>query len=435
MLMLHNACSYVYLLLYVLFWAVTCYRYYRTVKFTTGLLIILSYLSYGILAYFLYDNEYYGNNYNDLRLFPFIYLYVLLYIFLLPIFKYERRNVIFINIPSNRIINIFLIVYGFSSLVVLPNTLSSLKEGLTILFLDSYGGTELYITAKENHTVREAGVAGVYGLFAIIHNIFGDVVLFLISYYLTIKNKNKYLLFFLAVVVIADLLYPLSKGGRTDFVMKFFAIIMAISIFYPFYSKQIKLLVKRTSIILSLIIFIPFMAMTISRFGERDGGTSGGMLLYIAQAPLNFNNYAMDNGGIRNGDRTMNLFKQLAGMNPPKDIGEVRLKYSHHKMDDSIFSTYVGDFVLDFGPICTFLIFIFISIFFFNKIKITNKTVPFHSLLIIYFIACVAMQGGMYLFNYSFMYNLNILAFICTYWLFVVVARTEKCKKYITRDI
>lgn len=432
--MSHNVNSYIYIFIYIILWAVTYYRYYRKVRFTTGTIIMLSYLIYAVLAYFLYDNPYYGSKYKELTLFPFIYLYGMLYIFLVPIIKYEKSYVMYLKPPSNRIVKVFIGVYTICSLITLPNTIASLKEGLTILFLDSYGGTELYLTAQENATARVAGIAGVYGLFAIVHNIFGDVALFVISYYLTFKNKNKYLLLLLAVVLIADLLYPLSKGGRTDFIMKIFAIIMALSIFYPYYSQQMKHTIKKVFIVMAIIISIPFMALTISRFGDRDGGTSGGMLAYVAQAPLNFNNNALDNGGKRNGDRTINYFKQLAGMNPPNTIGDVRIKYSNHKMNDSVFSTYVGDFVLDFGPLAAVVIFIFLSSIFYRNIRIRKKTISFHSLIIIYFVACVAMQGGMYLFYYSFMYNLNILAIMFTYILFYIDSINQKCGHYLVRN-
>lgn len=433
-LMLHNISSYVYLLIYILLWVITFYRYYRKVKLTTGSIIILSYLIYGVLAFFLYENTYHGRDFKELTLFPFIYLFVMLYIFLIPIYKYER-NVIYVKTPSNRIVTVFIVVYGVCSLVTLPNTIFSLREGLTILFLDSYGGNELYRLAKENATARESGVAGFYGLFSIVHNIFNDIAIFMAFYYLTFKKKKKFLLLLLAIVFIADFLYPLSKGARTDVVMKFFTLIVSVFIFYPFYSEKLKNSVRKIFVIITLIVSLPFMALTISRFGEREEGTGGAMLRYLAQAPLNFNNYALDNGGIRNGDRTINLFKQLAGMTPPKDIGEVRSKYSHHKMNDGIFSTYVGDFVLDYGSVGAFIIFVIVTSIFYSKVKISNKTISFHSLLVVFFIACIAMHGGMYLFFYSFMHNLQIMAFLFMYFLLYVDSYNKKNRRYLVRDV
>lgn len=175
------------------------------------------------------------------------------------------------------------------------------------------------------------------------------------------------------------------------------------------------------------------MALTISRFGERDEGTGGAMLRYIAQAPLNFNNYALDNGGIRYGDRTINLFKQFAGMNPPESVTDVRYKYYHHKMNDGIFSTHVGDFVLDFGPIGAVVIFIFLSSIFYSKVKIKNETISFRSLLTVFFVSCMAIHGGMYLFFYSFMRNLLIMAYVFMYFLLYIDSYYNKNDRYLVR--
>lgn len=432
--MLHDINSNFFLLIYILLWLVTCYKYYHKVKITTGFIIIVSYLFYGVLAFFLYNDKYYGSDYSSLELLPFIYLYAMLYIFLIPVYKYEKSDIMFVSIPNNKIVKIFLLFYAISSLVVLPNTIASLKEGLVILLLDSAGGTDLYRMAQENYTVRTSGVSGLYGLFAIIHNSCSDIAIFMAFYYLTIKNKNRYLLLILIVVFISDFLYPLSKGSRTDVVMKFFSLIVAISLFFPYYSERLRVRVKKLLIFFLMIISIPFMALTISRFSFREGGTMGGMLAYIAQSPLNFNINALDNGGIRYGDRTFNLFKQILGMNPPNDIGEVRTKYYQLNMDDSIFSTFIGDFVLDFGPIGAIVILALLSFFCYKLIKISQKTTSFHSLLIVYFVACVAMHGGMYLFNYSFMGNLTILAFMFTYFVFYWNSYNRKHKQLLQKN-
>lgn len=429
--MIHDISSYLYLAIYVLLWVIVCYRHYKKVKFSSGLVVILSYLIYGILALILYSDEYLGNNFTDLKLFPFIYLFGMSYMFLLPVFKYERADIVRVSIPSRKIVLLFLIIYSFCTLIILPNTISSLQEGITTLLLDESGGIDLYQDASGSYVKRASGVSGLYGLVSIIYNIFSDIAKFLFFYYLTLKNKNKFLIIIFCVVFIVDLIYPMSKGGRTDVIMNLYSLIMAGTLFYPFYSEKMKKRLSKSLILLLVIVSIPFMALTISRFGETESGTSGGMLSYAGQAPLNFNMYALDAGGIRNGDRTINLFKQFIFNDVPEDVIEVRLKYSHLKMNDSVFSSYVGDFVLDYGPLGAFLIFVFASVLLYNKIRICNKTISFQSLFIIYFILCVAMQGGMYLFYYSFMGNLTILAFLFMSLILYIDSSVRYKKDYI----
>lgn len=422
----HDTTSYVYLIIYVLLWLIVCYNYYKKVKLSSGFVVVTSYLVYGIFAYLLYSDYFLGGSYRELKLFPFLYLFAMMYIFLLPVFKYEKANVLQIKRPNNQLIQLFLTAYGICALVMLPNILSSLQEGITLLLLDSEGGTELYESAHENYVKRSAGVSGIYGLFSIFYNTFSDVAKFFFFYYLTVGNKKKILILLFCVVLVIDLLYPISQGGRTDVVMNLFSMVMALMLFYPFYSTRVQKVTKSMSVILLTIVAIPFMALTISRFGEKDSGTSGGILMYAGQAPLNFNINALDAGGIRNGDRTINLFKQFVFDNIPEDVDEVRAKYQHLKMDDSVFSTYVGDFVLDYGPIGAFVIFVCLSLLLSGKVRIVNRTISFKALLLVYFVLCVAMQGGMYLFYYSFLENLNIMAFIFTYIVLSVYSNPRK---------
>lgn len=429
--MIHDITSYIYLLIYILLWFFVCYKHYKKAKFSSGTIVILSYLIYGILALLLYSNKYFGRSYDELKLFPFIYLFVMLYIFLLPVFKYEKSSITRVCIPSNILVQTFLLIYSFSAIVTIPESMGSLREGISLLLSDSSGGSELYNEAYNNYVVREKGISGVFGLISIIYNTFSDIAKFMFFYYLTLNNKKKIFLILFCIVFIVDVLYPLSQGGRTPAVMNIFSILMAGTLFYPFYSCKIKKIVKKCSLILLIIVSIPFMALTISRFGEREYGTSGGMLSYAGQAPLNFNTKSLDAGGIRNGDRTINLFKQFLFNDVPRDVSEVRAKYRNLKINDSIFSTYVGDFVLDYGPIGAFIIFLLLFIWFNKSIRIYNNTIPFYSLLLIYFILCIAMQGGMYLFYYAFMNNIKIIALIFMYVIFYIDYNSRKTHNYL----
>ena len=67
-----------------------------------------------------------------------------------------------------------------------------------------------------------------------------------------------------------------------------------------------------------------------------------------------------------------------------------------------------------------FIIFLLLFLCFNKSIRIYNKTIHFYSLLLVYFILCVAMQGGMYLFYYSYMNNLRIIALIFMYIIFYI---------------
>lgn len=75
-----------------------------------------------------------------------------------------------------------------------------------------------------------------------------------------------------------------------------------------------------------------------SRFGKEQAGVGGFINWYVGQGSLYFNNNGLDAGGIRYGDRTINLFKRIIDPDTPKNFVERRDKYHNLELDD-YFST------------------------------------------------------------------------------------------------
>ena len=123
----------------------------------------------------------------------------------------------------------------------------------------------------------------------------------------------------------------------------------------------------------------------------------------------------MDAGGIRYGDRTLNLFKRLIDPSTPKNFIERRDKYHNLEIDDYYFTTFVGDFCLDFGPIVTVFIFVIFNLWVISQIRPRDGTLKLHQLLLIYFAMCICMQGGMTLFAFSDTGNLKMIILILLY--------------------
>lgn len=162
--------------------------------------------------------------------------------------------------------------------------------------------------------------------------------------------------------------------------------------------------------------------MTISRFSndsDFDNNPFKSVINYLGQCNLNFNENALNAGGIRNGDRTASKFKYYLGYdNVPVSSIPLRIKHVKLKMNDEIFSTFVGDFVLDYGPIVTLIIFCFFSFLFCRLTKIRNGKIFFHQIFMLYFATLICTHGSFYLFYYSFNANHIIIAFLIMYFIF-----------------
>ncbi len=408
--------SNLYILFYVFLWVLTFLIYQKRRKYVgASSIILLSYIIYAISSVLLYNSPLYNAYYGELKFWPFIYLYLLLLIANLPALKfYEER--IKLQKPSLLLINIFSIVYIISALFRIPDIFANIRQGIFLLLMDSSGGEDLYYST---HDIVRSNIGGISNIFAIIYNIFTDVAILIFFYYITLPKKNKYILLGYFIAIFVSVLSPLSQGLRTGVIMLSFNIIIAYFLFKPLMSDRIKKYVTLIGSIVACFIAVLLISLTISRFANRTEGAGGSTLSYIGQANLNFDVNALNAGGTRNGDRTCNTFKQLLGFdNIPQNIEETRIRYAHMKLDDSRFSTLVGDFVLDFGPILTVLLFCLFSTIVCFKTKARKQTLKFHQLILIYFSMIIPMQGGMYLFYYSYGGNLVILAFAFTYFLF-----------------
>lgn len=422
--------SNIYIIIYIAMWAVTFICYWRKKRFFgAGNFIIASYLLYAVISFVLYNHNQTGNYYGDLKLFPYIYLFIMLLVFVQPVLKYDEKSEI--QIPSYSLIKFLSYAYIISSLIVVPILFQDLKDALMLIAIDPDGGEELYL---EYHN-RIAGKQSwsLFNLFMIVFNFFSEFGVLLFFLYISLPSKKKVLIILMLISIIFSMLNSLSHGQRTGLTMKFLLIITTYFLFRYHLSQETNKIVTKIGVILCCIVLFFVVTLNYSRYSNRSYDSSYQLINYSGQASLNFNNYGLDAGGIRNGDRTLNLFKKWLGFDGvPKDVMEVRNKYSRMKLNDRLFSTYVGDFTLDFGPYGAAFILCSLSLFFLHLTRCRNKKLFFHQLIIVYYVMAVTIQGGMYLFYYSFDRNVQILYCAMLYFVFKFDAyKQQESLKYL----
>ena len=204
-------------------------------------------------------------------------------------------------------------------------------------------------------------------------------------------------------------------GQRGGVIAAVLTAIVGYAMFQQFISKRINHAIRVFGISCIIAIAVPIAAITVSRFGNMGGGIAGFLNWYVGQGSLYFNNFALDAGGTRNGDRTLNLVKRVIDPATPKNYTERRDKYHNLNIDDDIFSTFVGDIVIDYGPVATVFIFIFFNALIIYLIRPRDGTLKLHQVLLLYFTLCICMQGGMTLFSFSDGGNLRILTLVLLY--------------------
>lgn len=418
---------------YFITWVITLGVYYKKKKqFDAGALLISSFILYSFCSLMVYKDPSWGINFKPITLFPFIYLFLMLLISFYPILKYDSNKIQHIQNPSNYLIKAFFFIYIISAILYLPSIFSKIGS-LTNLIIDNTYGLETYNTSLE--TNKTAARDGIYNLPAIIYGAFEYLGVLFFFYYQTLKNKNKLINIALAVCVISVIFATLLRGERGGVFYQLATIAVTYLLLKKQIPKSINLRLKKIGIILGVLTFIFLSAITISRFGNSDDENPlSSIYYYLGNQNITFNNYGLDNNGLRYGDRTFPFFKILLGFsNVPLNFWERREKYPELNVNDEVFISYVGDFTLDYGPIIALILFILFFTYAYNKTIIKNNILKFHRLILIHFISCICIQGGVSLFTFGDIGgNIKLIMTLILYITFKLDYNRQVSKKQIT---
>lgn len=398
---------------YLLTWVATFVFYQKKRNvFDGGSSIMLSYVCYAVFSIITINDELFSVMFEPLKLFPYVYLYFMLMLALSPTIYHHLHPVLEIEDPQTRILKVTAWVICVCALFLVPDIVKNFNSGLVMLFTDAEAGVDAY--SEQLALADEAGSV-ISNLFAIIYNSLTDIGIFLFFYFLSRKDKESVLIVGLGFSVLVGMIIPVMHGLRTAIMLSILTLVMGYFLFKEFLSKMINKIVGWIGMAVLALSALPVIAITFSRFDRMLGGVLGYLNWYIGQANILFNNWGLDAGGIRYGDRTLNLLKRMLFPDTPTNYMERRNKYHNLKMDDYNFTTFVGDFTIDFGPYLALVIFLSFNLFVVYRIRRTGNTVKVHQLLLLYFSMCICMQGGMYLFAYADTSNLRIVTLMGLY--------------------
>lgn len=398
---------------YLLIWILTLVWYQKKRHSTDGgTAIIATYILYSVFSIISLNDPVFSLSFDPLTLFPYIYLYTMLMVALAPIIYNHINPADNIVDPETRILKITSLIIIISSLLLVPDIIQNFRSGVLKLFTDTDAGKDAY--ADHLMDASESG-GSISNINAIIYNSLSDIGIFLCFYFMTYGKKHLFLTIFLLISLLIGLLIPIMSGQRGGTIMSLLTIIGGFMMFRKYLSKKINHIMQVTGMAILLAISLPIAAITVSRFGDKATGVGGFVAWYVGQGSLYFNNSALEAGGTRNGDRTFNLAKRLIDSSTPKNFVERRDKYHNLKIDDDIFSTFVGDFTIDFGPIVAVVIFVIFNGYVIIKSRTRDNKIEVHQLLLLFFTMCVCMQGGMALFSYSDTGNLRIITIFSLY--------------------
>ncbi len=351
---------------------------------TLGTYFIALYLISAILTV-LEDNTDKIYSVNATLFFLFI-----LYLFLHPVFEFDKINgseIKFYNQNLFRFICFAFIIGGVLAYAFFLPTVFRIftsKESLLILRTDMIGG-ERYIN-----------VSYLYYIVTFACQFYPIVMIF---YFFSITHLNyskgfNNLLFFSSTAYIVNVL---SVVGRDGIVLWTMSYIFSFILFYRYMSKEQIAIQKRRLKYLCVIFSFFFFSITIARF--FIGGIDSGFLAitsYFGQQFGNFNNFF-------NRFDLNYLQYDITSILPIIPIGKENVDIlTEHKnfissfgFDKFVFSTFIGDFYINFGPLFVF-IWAFIHALFNTFIIKKKRMICFGKILYITLISQLPLHGIFY---------------------------------------
>lgn len=424
-----NLCIYSFLwIIYYLIYR----KHNKTFNGGSALILLYGVLSLVSIAY--YNNEFYSKKLG-IELFPFLYLFITVMITMLPITKFcSDKKITHIQKPSANYIYIVSWVIILVSIIVTPSIISDMRSGIFSILTNADAGLDLYQDGLENYVNGESAIVAIFSLLSS----FSILLLLCLPIF---KVKNKIIIYGLLYSFIINLLHPISQGSRTKATLLIITTIITFFCLKQFYSKKAIRIINRLMIAVCSMIAVPFVALTVSRYGEKDGGGWFSFLRYAGESSINFNQYCLYEPTSRNADKVFPLFKRLLGYNNiPENYVELRAKYSNMAIDDSVFYTFMGDFVLDFNPYFAIVFVMLLSMIFISLTsrKNNSNTILFHQIIMLYIAICLCANGSLYLYTYGYKagnYKLITLILIYLFTKFSYYASKSKSHSLLSPPI
>lgn len=412
-------------------WVFTFALYqYKRRSFGLGSAILLLYTSIAVMGIhlFLYHPER-KSMFTDLSLWPYLYLYGMIMLMVYPILKIDRCKNIAIIPPSHFLFNAVCVVLVLLSLYRIHEIFTDIREGLILLFLDSEAGLDAYNkgAARFMTDTTSGDISAGVDYIAVLSNTAKSIIPLFWMYYLTLENKNKILLYILSFTALLAPLNAIASGSRYTIGVFMIEMLVLFVFLRKTFPQRYAIRIKRMVCIIFVALLLPFLVVTLSRSGSDYNKMLLGVERYTAESFIRFNNYGLDAGGVRYGDRTITLIKALSGMESAKNYSERLDKYSKMKMNESVFYTFVGDFTLDYGPILSVIIFICIARFFVKTLRVHHGKLFFYQYILLFVLIETCLGFFLYLYA-DIIGNLRLMAYLFAACLFKIDCTLTKNK-------
>lgn len=315
---------------------------------------------YTIISFFsilLHIFNYYDNSYPRIDLgfiAPILYCSLLL----ICISPFKRFNDIKINIIVNNVNEkrYNLVVYSYFAifLIVLIVSATRIQEIVLSDNLAAIRGLQ-YIGELESFYNHLSGFPRYISAIASLLSPSSYIMILFLGYNLAVLKKSFIFNLITLLSSMTPLLISINIIDRSSFVYWILSLGLVITIFHRFFDKKAKKAVIIFGSIAFLFIIAYFVSVTVSRFGERDGGSGGGIILYAGQSYINFCRFFNELEHTQHSLSVIfpNISEYLLGEKGYFEQAEsIRLE---SKQEIAVFSTFIGFIMSISGRLVTFI--------------------------------------------------------------------------------
>lgn len=373
--------------------------------------------------------DYYAASCKNLGLdiFSTVLYCVLLTVCIIPYATHSFKNFNpYISSHGNRLLK--LMTYGYACIffiillvsftrineVILSNSLAEIRNeqytGGTVSFYDHLSGIPRYICAICSILAPSA------------------YIMTLIFFY-NIAYLKRSLIFNILTIMgsMSQLLIAINIADRSNFAYWFLLIGLGISIFYNKLPTKKRIYIGIILSSIGTLFLIYFIAVSVSRFEQRSGGTLGGIFLYAGQSFINFCNFI---NNVDSGKSLCEIFpfiNQLLGGEGYFEVAEKVESMNHNGIMISSFSTFLGYIYSISGWLVLILFIIFYNIV--SSLVTSHRVYYIGDIIRIWSLSLVLVLG---LFCYFYSFSNNTLALI--FW-FIIASLLSKHKNKQTTNI
>ncbi len=350
---------------------------------------------------------------HDITIAPYLYIYILFIIGLLPISLLRPIDGDEIKVVYNEGI-----VYGIVVVLAICSYIPFIESFIQIAFSGLDNLASNYEDRPDDFDNR-AYFTFIGRFFYSVEEYFEFLTpTFLFVYVTMFKEKEMWIVLGLIVALLNPLFNNFANGQRYYAVVFVYMILYNYLLFYKMIDERQRKMLGQLTLVVGAFLGLLFISISLNRTsnGTEELGAAYQFVRYLGESMYNFNTDCYWITDYVGGEHSLKGFYTYLGINNTT-IGD---RTSILGVISNNFYTYIGAFVMDFGLFPTFVFLSLVALFFYILVRWLDKEINIGILIVISLYANMLLFGTTY-----FIYENGFIHFVWAIILSVILLFAE----------